>query len=226
MAPGGFGFTAGPAGPSGPPTSAVHGSTKPAGMLPKNTGLRQQCCQDRQNRRGSFPGGPSQRAQNPGASGPSASIRRHRLRAGACSVAARGDDTMHRLSRVLAAVLVAGSAASASGQIAAPNEAGATPPASSAEWGIGHEPSSGVDTSPRRSKSLSADSSAAPWRWAQAAISTSAAGTVTPRARVRRARLYAADQTSASMGRSGSTAAKWRSPRRSGPPRAPFHSSS
>ena len=46
MAPGGFGSTAGPAGPAGLPTSVVHESTKPAGMLRKNTVFRQRRCQD------------------------------------------------------------------------------------------------------------------------------------------------------------------------------------
>lgn len=76
------------------------------------------------------------------------------------------------------------------------------------------------------SNSLSADSRSAPWHRAQASMAMSAAGTVTPWARARRARSYAADQTSSSIGRSGSASAKRRRTRCSRSPRAPFHNSS
>ncbi len=78
----------------------------------------------------------------------------------------------------------------------------------------------------RISKSESADSRVAPCRCAQAAISTSIAGTVTPRARARRATSYATFQTSSSIGSSGSELAKSRRTCCSCCPRAPFQSSS
>ena len=81
-------------------------------------------------------------------------------------------------------------------------------------------------TDARSSKSASAVSRLALWYRAQATMTTSAAGTVTPRARARLARSYASCQTPSSIGSSGSVFAKSRSTFRSCCPRAPFHSSS
>ena len=78
----------------------------------------------------------------------------------------------------------------------------------------------------RRSKSESEDSRVAPWRMAQAAMTKSIAGTVTPLALARRARSNAVVHTSPSTGRSGRTCPNLRRTVRSLVPRAPFQSSS
>ena len=59
---------------------------------------------------------------------------------------------------------------------------------------------SGPPTVASNVKSESADSRAAPWRTAQAAMTISVAGTVIPRSLLRRARSQATPQTSSSMG--------------------------
>ena len=84
----------------------------------------------------------------------------------------------------------------------------------------------GSPTVASRSKSESAVSRVAPWRSAQAAMTMSVAGTVTPLVRAQRASACAALQTSSSMGSSGRVRAKSSRTLLSRCPRAPFHSSS
>ena len=85
---------------------------------------------------------------------------------------------------------------------------------------------SGPPTVASNVKSESADSRAAPWRTAQAAMTISVAGTVIPRSLLRRARSQATLQTSSSMGSSGSVRTNSRRTLCSRCPRAPFQSSS